>query len=65
MGVNLPRRFTVEAEFRRMVVAIKSVRNHSENWAMGGHRVLDVAVALTVGPKQFTAFFESGLRPRK
>jgi DNA-binding transcriptional LysR family regulator len=27
----------------------------------GGHRVLDVAVALTVGPKEFTAFFESAL----
>jgi molybdenum-dependent DNA-binding transcriptional regulator ModE len=26
----------VEAEFRRMVVAMKSVRNHSEHWAMGG-----------------------------
>jgi DNA-binding transcriptional LysR family regulator len=38
----------VAAEFRRVVVAMKSVRNHSENWAMGGHRVLDVAVALTV-----------------
>ena len=51
----------VEAEFRRMVVAMKSVRNHSEHWAMGGHRVLDVAVAPTVGPKEFTAFFESAL----
>jgi len=48
----------VEAEFRRMIVAVKSVRNHSENWAMGGRRVLDVAVASTVGPKEFTAFFE-------
>ena len=28
---------------------------------MGGHRVLDVAVAPTVGPKEFTAFFESAL----
>ena len=51
----------VEAEFRRMAVAMKSVRNHSENWAMGGHRVLDVAVAPTVGPKEFTTFFESAL----
>lgn len=25
----------VEAEFRRMVVAMNSVRDHSENWAMG------------------------------
>lgn len=28
----------VEAEFRRMVVAMKSVRNHSEHWAMGAPR---------------------------
>jgi len=51
----------VEAEFRRMVVAMKSVRDHSENWAMGRHRVLDVAVAPTIGPNEFTAFFESAL----
>ncbi len=51
----------VEAEFRRMMVAMKSVRNHSENWAMGRHRVLDIAVASTVGPKQFTAFFQGAL----
>lgn len=40
---------------------MKSVRSHSENWAMGGHRVLEVAVAPSVGPKEFTAFFESAL----
>src|SRR5688572_28317716 len=51
----------VETEFRRMVIALKSVRDHSENWAMGRHRVLDVAVAPTIGPKLFTAFFESAL----
>ena len=51
----------VEAEFRRMVVAVKSVRDHSESWAMGGRRVLDVALASTVGPKEFTAFFGSTL----
>ena len=51
----------VKSEFQRMVVAMKSVRNHSENWAMGRHRVLDVAVAASVGPKGFTAFFESAL----
>ena len=34
----------VEAEFRRMMAAMKSVRDHSETWAMGRHRVLDVAV---------------------
>lgn len=51
----------VEVEFRRMVVAMKSVRDHSENWAMGRHRVLEVAVAPSVGPKQFAAFFERAL----
>ncbi len=51
----------VEAEFRRMAVAVKSVRDHSENWAMGRHRVLDVGVAPTVGPRKFAAFFESAL----
>jgi DNA-binding transcriptional LysR family regulator len=51
----------VEAEFRRMLVAMKSVRHHSENWSMGRQRVLDVAVSPTVGPKLFTPFFESAL----
>lgn len=51
----------VETEFRRMLAAMRSVRNHSENWAMGMHRVLDVAVAPTVGPQEFAAFFESAL----
>ncbi len=49
----------VEAEFRRMMAAIKSVRDHSENWAMGKHRVRDVAVAHSIGPERFAAFFES------
>jgi hypothetical protein len=50
----------VEAEFRRMVVAMKSVAitRSTGRW---GHRVLDVAVAPTVGPKELTAFFESAL----
>lgn len=51
----------VEAEFRRMMAAMKSVRDHSETWAMGRHRVLNVAVAPTVGPKGFAAFFESAM----
>lgn len=49
----------VEVEFRRMMAAMKSVRDHSENWAMGRHRVLDVAVAHSIGPERFAAFFES------
>ena len=51
----------VETEFRRVVTAIKRVRNHSESWVMGGRRVLNVGVAPSVGPKQFTAFIESAL----
>ena len=51
----------VEAEFRRMLLALRSVRDHSENWTMGRHRVLDIAVAPTVGPKAFAPFFESAL----
>ena len=51
----------VETEFRRILAAIKSVRHNSESWAMGRHRVLNVAVALTIGPKTFTPFFESAL----
>ena len=51
----------VEAEFRRMMAAMKSVRDHSENWAMGRRRVLDVAVAHSVGPERFAAFFKSAL----
>jgi len=52
----------VEVDFRRMFAAMKNVRNHSENWAMGMHRVLDVAVAPSVGPESFTTFFEATLR---
>lgn len=51
----------VEAEFRRMMSAMKSVRDHSENWAMGRHRVLNIAIAPTVGPKGFAPFFETAL----
>ena len=51
----------VEAEFRRMLFALKSVRDHSENWTMGRHRVLDIAVAPTVSPKAFGTFSEGAL----
>ena len=51
----------VEPEFRRMLVALESVRHHSDNWARGKHQVLDVAVASTVGANTFTAFFLSVL----
>lgn len=51
----------VEFEFRRMLVAVKSVRHHSEHWVMGRHRVLDIAIAPTVGPKAFASFFHRAL----
>lgn len=51
----------VELEFRRMLVALESVRHHSDNWAQGKHQVLDVAVAPTIGANPFTAFFLSAL----
>jgi LysR family transcriptional regulator, hydrogen peroxide-inducible genes activator len=51
----------VEMEFRRVLVALASVRHHSENWALGKPRVLDVGVAPTVGPRPFVAFFVSAL----
>lgn len=51
----------VEPEFRRVLVALESVRHHSANWARGKHQVLDVAVAPSVGANAFTAFFLSAL----
>lgn len=51
----------VEVEFRRMVGALESVHHHSRNWTRGGHRVLDIAVAPTIGPEAFTTFFASAL----
>ncbi len=47
----------VELEIRRMLVAMKSVRHHSENWAMGRHRVLDVAVASRRRPEDLHSLF--------
>src|SRR3546814_7003778 len=51
----------VEMEFRRMLAVLRNVRQHSDNWALGRHRVLDIAVAPTVGPNAFTSFFLSAL----
>ncbi|HEX5575493.1 MAG TPA: LysR family transcriptional regulator [Gemmatimonadales bacterium] len=51
----------VEMEFRRMQVALRNMSQHSDNWALGRHRVLDIAVAPTVGPNAFTSFFLSAL----
>ena len=51
----------VELEFRRMLVALESVRQHSDNWAQGKHQVLDIAVAPTVGATYFVPFLLSAL----
>jgi DNA-binding transcriptional LysR family regulator len=51
----------VETEFRRMQVALRNVSQLSDNWALGRHRVLDIAVAPTVSPNAFTSFFLSAL----
>src|SRR3546814_209427 len=51
----------VEMEFKRMQVALRNVRQHSDNWALGRHRVLDIAIAPTVNPNAFTSFFLSAL----
>jgi DNA-binding transcriptional LysR family regulator len=51
----------VEMEFRRMQLAVRNVRQHSENWVLGRHRVLDIAVAASVSPGAFTSFFLSAL----
>lgn len=52
----------VEIEFRRVQVALRSVREHSDNRALGTHCVLDIAVASTVGPNAFTSFFLGALQ---
>src|SRR3546814_19365945 len=48
-------------EFKRMQGALRNVRQHSDNWALGRHRVLDIAIAPTVNPNAFTSFFLSAL----
>lgn len=40
---------------------MRNARNHSENWRMGQHSVLDVTVAPSIESKGCAAFFESAL----
>ena len=47
----------VQAEFMRIELALRNVREHSESTVLGRSRVLDIAVAPTIGPAKFTAFF--------
>lgn len=48
----------VQAEFLRVASAIENIREHSENSIQGRRRVLDIAVAATISPLTFSAFFE-------
>ncbi|RXT51191.1 LysR family transcriptional regulator [Bosea sp. Tri-44] len=51
----------VYAEFRSVRVALSNVREHAEIATSGRRRVLDIAVAATVGPGTFAAFFHSAI----
>lgn len=48
----------VQAEFMRIASALENIREHSENSIQGRRRVLDIAVAATISPLAFSAFFE-------
>ena len=47
----------IELAFKRVQLALRSVREHSESWALGSQCVLDIAVASSVSPNAFTSFF--------
>ena len=47
----------IEMDFKQVQLALRSVREHSHNSALGSQRVLDIAVAPSVGPNAFTLFF--------
>jgi LysR family transcriptional regulator, hydrogen peroxide-inducible genes activator len=49
------------AEFMRIDLALRNIREHSENSVLGRHRVLDIAVSTTIGPAAFAAFFDDAL----
>ncbi|MBW9063083.1 LysR family transcriptional regulator [Rhizobium herbae] len=51
----------VHAEFTRIELALRNVREHSENTTLGRRRILDIAVAPTIGPAAFAAFFDEAL----
>src|SRR5215475_5618066 len=51
----------VQAEFMRIELALRNVREHSESIVLGRRRILDIAVATTIGPAPFTAFFDDAL----
>ncbi|MCK3780256.1 LysR family transcriptional regulator [Ensifer sesbaniae] len=51
----------VQAEFMRIELALRNVREHSESTTHGRRRILDIAVAPTIGPAPFAAFFDHAL----
>ena len=51
----------VQAEFMLIELALRNVREHSESTVLGRRRILDIAVATTIGPAAFTAFFDDAL----
>lgn len=52
----------VQQEFMRISLALNNVKEHSENSVHGRWRVLDIAVATTIAPSTFTAFFHHALQ---
>lgn len=48
----------IHVEFQRVRVALGNAREHAESATSGRMRILDIAVAMTVGPDAFTAFFD-------
>jgi LysR family transcriptional regulator, hydrogen peroxide-inducible genes activator len=51
----------IAVEFRRVDLALRSARRHSESWAMDRRRVLDIAVDASIGPLAFTDFFAGAM----
>ena len=51
----------IQTEFMRIELALRNVREHSESTVHGRRRILDIAVAPTIGPAAFAAFFEDVL----
>ncbi|MBR2117731.1 MAG: LysR family transcriptional regulator, partial [Afipia sp.] len=51
----------IEKDFKQVQLALRSVRQHSHDWALGSQCVLDIAVAPSVSPNAFTSFFQRAL----
>ena len=51
----------IQTEFMRIELALRNVREHSESTVHGRRRILDIAVAPTIGPGAFATFFEDVL----